>query len=79
MCGASVQTCAFSSAPLSHPCVRIAANPRVQGLRERVQRSILRAANVTRSRQGITNGMNEIIGPIYYTLVSDPNPEWRSE
>ncbi|XP_077501253.1 TBC1 domain family member 13 isoform X2 [Amblyomma americanum] len=106
-----------------HPCTRIAADPRVQGLRERVQRSMLHAANVTRSRQGITNisacvrarplhepleqlgegqeahwevverilflyaklnpglgyvqGMNEIIGPIYYTLVADPNPEWR--
>ncbi|XP_075736386.1 TBC1 domain family member 13 isoform X2 [Rhipicephalus microplus] len=114
--------CFFQRAT-EHPCVRIAANPRVQGLRERVQRSMLRAANVTRSRQGITNisacvrsrpahealeqlgegqeahwevverilflyaklnpglgyvqGMNEIIGPIYYTLVSDPNPEWR--
>lgn len=114
--------CFFQRAT-EHPCVRIAANPRVQGLRERVQRSMLRAANVTRSRQGITNisacvrsrpahealeqlgegqeahwevverilflyaklnpglgyvqGMNEIIGPIYYTLVSDPNPGWR--
>ncbi|XP_049267996.1 TBC1 domain family member 13 [Rhipicephalus sanguineus] len=26
---------------------------------------------------GYVQGMNEIIGPIYYTLVSDPNPEWR--
>ncbi|KAH9360035.1 hypothetical protein HPB48_018481 [Haemaphysalis longicornis] len=113
----------FFQRPTEHPCTRIAANPRVQGLRERVQRSMLRAANVTRSRQGITNistcvrarplhepleqlgegqeahwevverilflyaklnpglgyvqGMNEIIGPIYYTLVSDPDPEWR--
>ena len=22
-------------------------------------------------------GMNEIVGPLYYTLMSDPNPEWR--
>jgi len=21
--------------------------------------------------------MNEIIGPIYYTFATDPNPEWR--
>ncbi|XP_054920859.1 TBC1 domain family member 13 isoform X7 [Dermacentor andersoni] len=67
----------FFQRPTEHPCTRIAADPRVQGLRERVQRSMLRAANVTRSRQGITNGMNEIIGPIYYTLVSDPNSDWR--
>lgn len=45
----------FFQRPTEHPCTRIAANPRVQGLRERVQRSMLRAANVTRSRQGITN------------------------
>lgn len=22
-------------------------------------------------------GMNEIVGPLYYTLMSDPNPEWK--
>jgi len=22
-------------------------------------------------------GMNEIVGPLYYTLVADPNPEWK--
>ncbi len=28
--------------------------------------------------QGYVQGMNEIIGPIYYTLASDPREEWRS-
>merc|ERR1719209_1189367 len=27
--------------------------------------------------QGYVQGMNEIIGPIYYVLASDPRPEWR--
>ncbi|CAF3717983.1 unnamed protein product [Adineta steineri] len=29
------------------------------------------------SGQGYTQGMNEIIGPIYYTFATDPNIEWR--
>lgn len=28
--------------------------------------------------QGYVQGMNEIIGPIYYTMASDPNYEYRS-
>lgn len=27
--------------------------------------------------QSYVQGMNEIIGPIYYTFASDPRPEWR--
>jgi TBC1 domain family member 13 len=27
--------------------------------------------------QGYVQGMNEIIGPIYYTFATDPNTEWR--
>ena len=27
--------------------------------------------------QGYVQGMNEIIGPIYYVFASDPRPEWR--
>lgn len=27
--------------------------------------------------QGYVQGMNEIIGPIYYTLASDSNPEHK--
>ncbi|XP_065347982.1 TBC1 domain family member 13 isoform X1 [Cloeon dipterum] len=27
--------------------------------------------------QGYVQGMNEIIGPIYYSFATDPNPEWR--
>lgn len=27
--------------------------------------------------QGYVQGMNEIIGPIYYTFASDPNIEYR--
>jgi hypothetical protein len=27
--------------------------------------------------QGYVQGMNEIIGPIYYTFATDPNSEWR--
>lgn len=29
--------------------------------------------------QGYVQGMNEIIGPIYYVLASDPNVEYRSK
>ena len=29
------------------------------------------------SGQGYVQGMNEIIGPIYYVLASDSNLEWR--
>ena len=24
-------------------------------------------------------GMNEIIGPLYYVFCSDPNPEWQGQ
>lgn len=27
--------------------------------------------------QSYVQGMNEIIGPIYYTFASDPDPSWR--
>ncbi|KAG0419131.1 hypothetical protein HPB47_004349 [Ixodes persulcatus] len=111
--------CFFQRAT-DYPCERITQDPGVQSLRERVQRTMLHSANVTRSRMGITNislnagrpaqyerlpqgqeahwevverilflyaklnpglgyvqGMNEIIGPIYYTFAADPNPEWK--
>ncbi len=29
------------------------------------------------SGQSYVQGMNEIIGPIYYTFATDPNLEWR--
>jgi hypothetical protein len=29
------------------------------------------------SGQSYVQGMNEIIGPIYYTFATDPNIEWR--
>ena len=29
------------------------------------------------SGQGYVQGMNEIIGPIYYVFASDPRPEWK--
>jgi hypothetical protein len=29
------------------------------------------------SGQSYVQGMNEIIGPIYYTFATDPNSEWR--
>ena len=28
---------------------------------------------------GYVQGMNELVGPLYYTLASDPNIEWRSK
>lgn len=31
------------------------------------------------SGQSYVQGMNEIIGPIYYTFATDPNLEWRGE
>ena len=31
------------------------------------------------SGQSYVQGMNEIIGPIYYTFATDPNAEWRGE
>ena len=31
------------------------------------------------SGQSYVQGMNEIIGPIYYTFATDPDPEWRGE
>ena len=31
------------------------------------------------SGQSYVQGMNEIIGPIYYTFATDPNIEWRGE
>lgn len=31
------------------------------------------------SGQGYVQGMNEIIGPIYYTFATDPNVEWRGK
>jgi hypothetical protein len=31
------------------------------------------------SGQSYVQGMNEIIGPIYYTFATDPNVEWRGE
>lgn len=27
--------------------------------------------------QGYVQGMNEIVGPIYYVMASDPDPEYR--
>ena len=29
--------------------------------------------------QSYVQGMNEIIGPIYYTFASDPDVRWRGE
>jgi hypothetical protein len=29
--------------------------------------------------QGYVQGMNEIIGPIYYTFACDPNLDWRGK
>lgn len=29
--------------------------------------------------QGYVQGMNEIIGPIYYVMASDPNIEYRGK
>ena len=29
--------------------------------------------------QGYVQGMNELIGPIYYVFASDPREEWRGE
>jgi hypothetical protein len=29
--------------------------------------------------QGYVQGMNEIVGPIYYTFASDPDLDWRGE
>ena len=31
------------------------------------------------SGQSYVQGMNEIIGPIYYTFATDQNPEWRGK
>lgn len=31
------------------------------------------------SGQSYVQGMNEIIGPIYFTFATDPNVEWRRE
>ena len=31
------------------------------------------------SGQSYVQGMNEIIGPIYYTFATDPNLEWRGK
>ena len=28
---------------------------------------------------GYVQGMNELIGPLYFTLASDPNKEWKGE
>uniref|UniRef100_A0A2L2YG29 TBC1 domain family member 13 n=1 Tax=Parasteatoda tepidariorum TaxID=114398 RepID=A0A2L2YG29_PARTP len=111
----------FFQQPTDYPCQAIVGRKDVESLRDRVQQTVLRSANVTRNRMGITNvslfkkraqeeyqhlsqgqeahwevverilflyaklnpgqsyvqGMNEIIGPIYYTFASDPDPEWR--
>lgn len=111
----------FFQQPTEYPCAAIAGRQDVESLRHRVEQTVLRSANVTRNRLGITNvslskkraheeyqhlsegqeahwevverilfiyaklnpgqsyvqGMNEIIGPIYYTFASDPDPEWR--
>ncbi|GIY76195.1 TBC1 domain family member 13 [Caerostris darwini] len=111
----------FFQQPTDYPCQIIIGRKEVESLRDRVQQTVLRSANVTRNRSGITNvslfkkraqeeyqhlapgqeahwevverilfiyaklnpgqsyvqGMNEIIGPIYYTFASDPDPEWR--
>ncbi|GFY63049.1 TBC1 domain family member 13 [Trichonephila inaurata madagascariensis] len=92
----------FFQQPTEYPCTAIVGNQEVESLRDRVQQTVLRSANVTRNRLGITNvslfkkraqeeyqhlapgqeahwevGMNEIIGPIYYTFASDPDPECR--
>lgn len=31
------------------------------------------------SGQSYVQGMNEIIGPIYYTFATDPNLDWRGK
>ncbi|XP_054723078.1 TBC1 domain family member 13-like [Uloborus diversus] len=112
----------FFQQPTEHPCTAIVGRRgEVESLRDRVEQTALRSANVTRNRIGITNislfkkraqeeyghlspgqeahwevvervlflyaklnpgqgyvqGMNEIIGPIYYTFASDPDPEWK--
>ncbi|KAG8193385.1 hypothetical protein JTE90_012187 [Oedothorax gibbosus] len=111
----------FFQQPTDYPCKATVGRKEVESLRDRVEQTVLRSANVTRNRLGITNislfkkraqeeyqhllpgqeahwevverilfiyaklnpgqsyvqGMNEIIGPIYYTFASDPDPEWR--
>ncbi|XP_035225794.1 TBC1 domain family member 13-like [Stegodyphus dumicola] len=111
----------FFQQATDYPCESIVGKKDVESLRDRVEQTVLRSANVTRNRLGITNvslfkkraqeeyqhlscgqeahwevverilfiyaklnpgqsyvqGMNEIIGPIYYTFASDPDPEWK--
>uniref|UniRef100_A0A8C9EWT7 TBC1 domain family member 13 n=1 Tax=Pavo cristatus TaxID=9049 RepID=A0A8C9EWT7_PAVCR len=62
-------------------------------LRKRVEQTTLKSQTVARNRSGVTNvssplksspnslseyeGMNEIVGPLYYTFATDPNSEWK--
>ncbi|XP_078323641.1 TBC1 domain family member 13-like isoform X2 [Crassostrea virginica] len=60
------------------PCKEIIhADSRVETLRKRVEHCVLHSETLQVDRFGKSNGMNEILGPIYYTFASDPRNEWK--
>uniref|UniRef100_A0AAQ6AAC3 TBC1 domain family member 13 n=1 Tax=Amphiprion ocellaris TaxID=80972 RepID=A0AAQ6AAC3_AMPOC len=79
---------AFFQRPTEYPC-QLILDPQndYETLRRRVEQTTLKAQTVNRNRSGVTNkinrvsspnsGMNEIVGPIYYTFATDPNSEWK--
>uniref|UniRef100_A0A3Q2XC44 TBC1 domain family member 13 n=1 Tax=Hippocampus comes TaxID=109280 RepID=A0A3Q2XC44_HIPCM len=84
---------AFFQRPTDYPCQLILDPQNdYETLRRRVEQTTLKAQTVNRNRSGVTNvsvnfffhtlylgkhGMNEIVGPIYYTFATDPNSQWK--
>ncbi|XP_064027375.1 TBC1 domain family member 13 isoform X4 [Pogoniulus pusillus] len=69
---------AFFQRPTDYPCLLVLdPQSEFETLRRRVEQTTLKAQPVARSRSGLTNGMNEIVGPLYYTFATDPNSEWK--
>ncbi|XP_069913808.1 TBC1 domain family member 13 isoform X12 [Oryctolagus cuniculus] len=68
----------FFQRATEYPCLLI-LDPQneFETLRKRVEQTTLKSQTVARNRSGVTNGMNEIVGPLYYTFATDPNSEWK--
>ncbi|KAF6127612.1 TBC1 domain family member 13 [Phyllostomus discolor] len=68
----------FFQRATDYPCLLI-LDPQneFETLRKRVEQTTLKSQTVARNRSGVTNGMNEIVGPLYYTFATDPNNEWK--
>ncbi|XP_053775866.1 TBC1 domain family member 13 isoform X2 [Desmodus rotundus] len=68
----------FFQRATEYPCLLI-LDPQneFETLRKRVEQTTLKSQTVARNRSGVTNGMNEIVGPLYYTFATDPSNEWK--